>query len=860
MLLLALALAAQELQEDFEGRRPSATEIYPGWETVRDSEHPTWNEPELAASGSPHGGKRYIRLPTRGGGTAFQLRIKSAVPVTSDRTYLFTGFVRIPPPEREERPRNNRAFLEIRWLDLRCELLRADRSVGIAAAYDWTPVALEVAVPPAGATWAQLRLGYEGSDVRGECHFDTLVFRGQPRLQVEPAGRKLPVFRPGEAALFRIAVPASVTGDPTLLISLRDAAGRDTGPTRSLNLGERRALSETFDLPGPGYFELHTRLVSDGTVVARKITPVLAPPPPFHPRAPGRTFGVVLNPYLDRLRDPGALADLLGCQRIKMVVWDHFSGRRSTEPDSAEIVGLLRALAEAEASTFTAVLVRPPRSLFPGVDPANLRDDPLALFSLPKSAWETGFYSTVERYADYLSDWQVGGDANGGIAYGTQSEVALGEVLKVIRVRSRSGRVGVPVSIADAEGVGVPSARFFAVQPRAASPAARYADPLPTPDGRESHLVVEVPVLGPDDRDGARRDQAAELLRRLIHAAAGGAPVVYVPMTGDPQTGLLDADGFPAAGALAVRTVNDVLSGAVLVKGRHLLPPPIRDLVFLKGGTMTLALWSESGTVPVDAFFGYQARIVDPLGATRAIEPGAKFEVGSVPLFVVGIDPLLLETQVSVQFHAREKGEPRDATIPLRLDPPVKLLRLKNHFPDDLRNVSYRIADPLPAGWTVAPRENKISLLKAGEIFQTEVTVTIPPSEQEGTREIAIDLTFVKKEAGDLKTYTLRVRRALTLTAELAVVPVVERIDDDLRRMRLFVRNRSDHTVNLGGWVRIPGQPDRKVSLGGLKKDTDEEIHLLEYSASRLRGRSVEVLLEEKGGKRILLNKRIPLD
>jgi len=70
--ILALACPAQETDEGFEKRR-TQTEIYPGWETVRDREHPAWIDPDVVKDpASAKGGEAYLRMRTLGGDTSFQ--------------------------------------------------------------------------------------------------------------------------------------------------------------------------------------------------------------------------------------------------------------------------------------------------------------------------------------------------------------------------------------------------------------------------------------------------------------------------------------------------------------------------------------------------------------------------------------------------------------------------------------------------------------------------------------------------------------------------------------------------------------------------------------------------------------------
>ncbi|MBI2901695.1 MAG: hypothetical protein HYY17_16040 [Planctomycetes bacterium] len=862
---VAAESAGQDSKEGFEGRR-SATEIHPGWESVRDSEHPSWNDVSVVDdTASARSGDAFLRFRTRGGATAFQQRLKHAHMLAPERSYSLSVYVRIPPAAPDERPRANQASIEIRWLDRRGRLLRVDKSVGVATAPSWTSIFLEVAVAPAEAVWAQLRLCYDGPDVRGECDFDDLLFEGQPRIRIEPAGREIPVFRPGEPAVFRISVPTSVTGEPTLSLALRDALGRDVAAPRTRALGERRSVTETFDLPGAGYFELHVRLESEGALVGRKTSPVLAPEPARFPRRSGRALGVVFNPYRDRYHDVAALTELLGFQRAKIVAWDLFAGRRAAEPDLTEIVSIVRAAMEAEASAFIAVLAHPPASLFPTADPNILREPPLALFSLGRKNWEAGLQKTVERFSELLTDWQIGPDGETTAGFTGPADAILGEVLRAIRTSSRIARVGVPVSSTEAPTVALSNARFFAVYPRDWTTPERFAQRVEVP-GRESHLAIALPPLGPPDIEGARQKQAAEFLKRLVFVAtSGGTGGAYVPLSGDPQTGMIDADGYPLATALVLRVANDILSGARHDPKSHLFPPPIRDFVFEKEGQMTVVLWSESGSVPVETFLGYEARLIDPLGASRSLDPGTKFEVGPEPRIMVGVDPLLLKTQVSCQIHRKpeppETEPPVWPTLPLRADPPVRLLRITNHFDEDIKNVKFAIRDPIPAGWTIRPREDGVSLLAKGRTLERELTITLPPSEQDGTRELTIEFSFIRIVGGKEKLYELKLRRVITLIPEAEVIWRVEPIDGDRERRRIWisVMNRADHTLNLRGWLYIPGLPDQQIAITGLKVNKDESLGAFEFRLEGGNPATVEVRLEEAGGRRVFINKAIPV-
>lgn len=848
-----LALLAQGEREGFDGER-TQTEVYPGWEVVRDDQHSIWTDMSLVETPSPKNGVRFLRITTQGGNNSFQQVVRRAYEVSPERSYVFSGYVRIPPPGSSEKRRSNAAVIEVRWLGRKGELIRADRSAPVRDAKDWTLVSIETVSVPPEAAWAQLRLNFEGSDVRGECHFDDLSFLSQPRILVEPVGRDLPIYRPGERTEIRLRVPELAVSKASLRYLLRDSDGRAATGVKEVDLDEKRTHVALLTPPGGGYYELDVQLIADGAVVARKTSPVLVPERDYYEKKAGRILGVVYNPFHEKYRDIPQLTSFLGYQKAKIHIWDHAALRRSSPPSDAEILAIIRAAIEEEGVAFTAILARPPGTMFPLADGSSLSEAPVILFAQHKRIWEDGLRATVEKYGELLTSWQIGRDGDERVIQAGGADASIGAGGDAIRSISKIARVGIPAPASEVARLRFQNPRFYAVSTREWERPQDFAQPV---SARDAHLTMD---LRP--RMSGIREQTADFLKKVIYSTTSGSPMtIYVPLSSDPLIGLLDSDGYPLAPALAFRVANDILSGATYEKDFRLFSAPIREFVYEKEGRTIVALWSEGGTVPIDAFFGYGARLVDPLGGSKLLEPGMSFDVREVPIFVIGADTLLLKTQLSIQLHrrpVREESPPLDATLPLRSDTPIRLLRLTNYFEEELTGVKMKILSPLPNGWTISPRETFVGKLPKNGVFQSELAITLPAYEVEGTRELVFEIEFDRLLPGQdkAKHFTMKVRRPVFLVSEVHVQEEIKRSDsDEYRMVSLKISNASGHTVSLRGTLQITGESAVDLSIGSLR-DKDEE-NLGTYRVKV--GSTIEILLEEKGGKRIFVNKRIPV-
>lgn len=391
-LLLSLLLSQARYDEDFENRQ-SLDVVYDRWERVRSPEHPAYNGVSVELEpGGARSGRHCLLLVTRGGTVGLRMTSRGAWAVDPSRPYRLVVHARMSGATR------NTARASIEWLDRRHELLREDASDPLPPVEGWTPIALDVPSPPAGAAWARVKLSYGGGDVRGECRFDALSLEALRLLELVPAGRGSAIFEPGAPARFEATARGLEPGEYRL--SLSDSAHR-VGP---LALRPDRPL--LVDLPEhpPGYYELRAEISGPGGVVARAVAPFVVPNGwIFSPRAP-RWIGISINPFVRDIPDAAAYAHLIGGDRARVTFSDRSPAGRPP-PSAARLSDLVRALALPDRAVLTGVLARPSAALYPDQDVEALGN----VFSpLRRDAWEGPLKALAGRHAGVVDAWEVG--------------------------------------------------------------------------------------------------------------------------------------------------------------------------------------------------------------------------------------------------------------------------------------------------------------------------------------------------------------------------------------------------------------------------------------------------------------------
>jgi hypothetical protein len=267
---------------------------------------------------------------------------------------------------------------------------------------------------------------------------------------------------------------------------------------------------------------------------------------------------------------------------------------------------------------------------------------------------------------------------------------------------------------------------------------------------------------------------------------------------------LVVTDDAPAPIA-ALRTFHDLLSGAEARPGFRPFPPEFHPHAFERDGRITIALWSER-RVEREVHLGDGVRLHPPLGTPRALAPGERVAFGPLPVFLSGIDPALLRLLGGFEIV--------DPVLPLQRAPLLREVR----FREPATDLRIRLLDPLPAGWTVRPRD-----------VDRELTILLPASAAEGSFDLAFEVSFVRdgRPLSFRAVRSVRVEPRIHLSA--APGPAV------------LVANRSGAARSLLLRIRAPGRAEETLPLA------------LPDGASRAVPipAGAEVECEERGGDRL---------
>jgi hypothetical protein len=299
---------------------------------------------------------------------------------------------------------------------------------------------------------------------------------------------------------------------------------------------------------------------------------------------------------------------------------------------------------------------------------------------------------------------------------------------------------------------------------------------------------------------------------------------------------------------LAEQVMHQVLGGAVPAADPGLFPPEVRVAAFRKADSALLALWSDlERELPLSLNEG--AALRPPFGERRPLGPGERIRLGPVPVFVVGIDPLLFDLKLTIAG-----GE-----LPLQLNPSTRTLRLHNPYRTQvLRDVRVRLEN-LPAGWRVWPRSSSAATLAGDGDLSEDLQIALPPTEAERDQELRFEVSFVKNGREEVTHLSRMVRLSPAIRIEAAVTDGPQA---ESRRMSIRIANASDRTMSVVLRARLPSLPEqmellRSLAPGSLSAPFEyvvKDVHLID--PARL---EAEVDAQESLGGRAAASRKIPI-
>lgn len=311
----------------------------------------------------------------------------------------------------------------------------------------------------------------------------------------------------------------------------------------------------------------------------------------------------------------------------------------------------------------------------------------------------------------------------------------------------------------------------------------------------------------------------------------------------------VDADGNPTSALLALRATTDVLAGATPLPDPGLFPAGVRVAAFRKGETAVLALWSESGEIDVPVTLNPGARLYPPLGALRPLRAGERLRLGPLPLFLIGVDPLLLAMRLQLA----------GGDLSLQLNPATRTLRLHNPSRSQpLTEVRVRLLD-MPAGWRISPRAVSAARIAPEGDLAEDLQIVLPAGESERDQELKFEATFVRngKEQTVLLSRVVRLASAVRIESS-----VVDGPRPGSKKVTVRIVNGSDRKMTLAMRARLPHLPEQMELVRDLAPGASsptfeyvvKDVHLTD--PSRL---AAEIDVQESVGARASAKKVLSL-
>ena len=310
-----------------------------------------------------------------------------------------------------------------------------------------------------------------------------------------------------------------------------------------------------------------------------------------------------------------------------------------------------------------------------------------------------------------------------------------------------------------------------------------------------------------------------------------------------------DSEGNPTEAWLAQWTTHAIVEGAEPMSAPDLFPPAVRVETFRRHDGAALALWNEKGEIDLPLSLNEGARLCSSLGILRPLQTKDTVKLGSKPVFILGVDPLLLETRL----HISTSG------LPLQIGPATRTFRFPNpSVKQTLRGVRVRLEE-IPPGWRVSPLSISVDSLAPGADLSGDLQFSIPASETNRVQDLRFEIRFTSGG----REYLLHTRRLVVLASAIELETTVQDgPQPDSKKVTLRVTNGSDHPLTLALRSRLPNLPEqlellRDLAPGGKSMTYSyvvKDVHLIDPAHL-----VAEISAQESGSDRAFARKSVPI-
>lgn len=701
---------------------------------------------------------------------------------------------------------------------------REARTIGLIA---W------VLAEPQWNTATPARRHIPRTDVHGGAWFDDITIFALPHVEITtdtPGG----VFTPDDPQDLVI-----------ILADHQDASlvGRLTIRTPDGRLVKDQTIAVAIDVPGdpqrvpldgldPGWYEARLDVFDGETPVVSRTLAFIRTAPQCHgpARAARRPFGVVIDP---RFRsDSGTELALLQRQLVrsaKLPVWTGLADDPPTPVEQRDMDRLLRELLK-NGFSLTGVFNGPPGSVVKGDGPY-----PRSLYALlaeQPETWQEHLATVVAPYAGVFRWWQVGPDAGGGVREGNQLSLALKHLRGSMKRFITSPQVSIPVSPTVVPDGEKPPVEQITLTFGSQTDPDWFATEIQRARKRGFDFISAYVESLPEEHY-RRLPRLADFAQRIILARHAGAQTVFVPQAWQVRNTPHGRVTEPTEEYLIVRTLADVLGGAI--PGKPLdLPSGVRCLPFHDGNATVLALWDEHAppTGRDHAIqLGQADRQIDLWGRSTPFERDEHgrqiVHLTNLPVLVMGVERWLADFRTAFTLtpsHVETGNELVEHT----LDAGYK----------GSKAVSGQIRLSGPESWEITPHTFRFSLMPDRAV-SFRLKVHYPHNEPAGRRNIIAEVSILES------SYYLEIPLAVELGLSDVDVWGMAVLEGNALVLTHTVANRSDQTLHFRGAAIVPGQERQYRPILNLEPGETQTVVYRFTSAAGIAGAHVRLALRE---------------
>lgn len=162
-----------------------------------------------------------------------------------------------------------------------------------------------------------------------------------------------------------------------------------------------------------------------------------------------------------------------------------------------------------------------------------------------------------------------------------------------------------------------------------------------------------------DESQYKQRDRVIDLVRRMMKIRGHRVEAAFLKSVDDPRSGVLRSDGRPGILYLPWRTTARIIGNLRDVGSLDLLSET-ENAVMVGSSRAVLVMWSANpGTESL--YLGDDISIIDVWGRQTAVPTSTvngrtvhQIPVGPMPVFVTGVDPMLLAFRMSVRLSRNQ--------------------------------------------------------------------------------------------------------------------------------------------------------------------------------------------------------------